>query len=175
MDISKIPAGDNPPHEVNVIIEIPRNSEPVKYEVDKASGALFVDRFMHTSMHYPLDYGFVPNTLADDGDPLDFMVVTRARIIPGAVVKCRPVGVLMMEDEAGLDEKVLGVPVPACQPYYNHIESYDQLPQTLLKQIRFFFEHYKDLEEGKWVKIIGWEGVETAKQLITKAIEMDKA
>ncbi len=122
MDISKIPAGNNPPHEVNVIIEIARNSEPVKYEIDKASGALFVDRFRHSSMHYPLDYGFVPHTLTDDGDPVDSMVLTRARIIPGAVVMCRPVGVLLMEDEAGKDEKVTGVPVAVTHPYYDHIE-----------------------------------------------------
>lgn len=171
MDISKIPAGTNPPHEVNVIIEIARNSEPVKYEIDKESGALFVDRFMHSSMHYPLDYGFVPHTTADDGDPVDFMVLNRARIIPGAVVMCRPVGVLLMEDEAGLDEKIIGVPVAATLPYYDHIKSYEQVPATLRNEVQHFFEHYKDLEEGKWVKIVGWGDVDQAKDCIQRGID----
>lgn len=170
MDISKIPVGDNPPHELNVIIEIPQHADPVKYEIDKASGALVVDRFMHTAMVYPVDYGFVPHTLAEDGDPLDFMVVTRARIVPGAVVKCRPIGVLLMEDEAGRDEKLLGVPVSKTHPYYDHIQTYEQLPRPLMDQIQHFFEHYKDLEEGKWTKCTGWADVYEAKKIIADAI-----
>ncbi|MDX5361042.1 MAG: inorganic diphosphatase [Alphaproteobacteria bacterium] len=174
MDISKIRIGENPPHDVNVIIEIPANSDPVKYEVDKESGALFVDRFMHTAMYYPADYGFVPHTLAEDGDPLDFMVMTRARLIPGAVVRCRPVGVLLMEDEAGPDEKLLGVPLSSAHPYYDHIQTYEQLPPILMQQIQHFFEHYKDLEGGKWAKVTGWGGVYEAKSLITSAIARHK-
>ncbi|NWG46127.1 MAG: inorganic diphosphatase [Alphaproteobacteria bacterium] len=170
MNISKIPVGDNPPHELNVIIEIPQNSDPVKYEIEKESGALFVDRFMHTAMFYPVDYGFIPHTLAEDGDPLDCMVVTRARIVPGAVVKVRPVGVLLMEDEAGRDEKLLTVPVSKTHPYYDHIQTYEQLPKPLISQIQHFFEHYKDLETGKWTKCTGWGGVYESKKIIEASI-----
>ena len=170
MDVSKIPAGRNPPEEINVIIEVPLGGEPVKYELDKASGAMFVDRFLNTSMRYPCNYGFIPHTMADDGDPVDVLVAARTPVVPGAVVRARPVGVLLMEDEAGLDEKLLAVPINATHPYYMHVNTYSELPQILLDQIAHFFEHYKDLEPGKWVKIQGWRGPDEARELIRKGI-----
>ncbi|MDA0951744.1 MAG: inorganic diphosphatase [Proteobacteria bacterium] len=170
MDVSKIPAGRNPPEEINVIIEVPLGGEPVKYELDKASGAMFVDRFLHTSMRYPCNYGFIPHTMADDGDPVDVLVAARTPVVPGAVVRARPVGVLLMEDEAGLDEKLLAVPINATHPYYMHVNTYSELPQILLDQIAHFFERYKDLEPGKWVKIQGWRGPDEARELIRKGI-----
>ena len=175
MDISKIAIGTNPPEDVNVIIEVPIGSDPIKYELDKESGAIFVDRFLHTSMHYPCNYGFIPNTLSDDGDPLDVLVIGRRPIHPGAVISVRPVGVLLMEDEAGMDEKILAVPSSRLQPFYENVIEYTDVPEILLKQISHFFEHYKDLEENKWVKIIGWKNKEYAKNVILKSIEKAKS
>jgi len=173
MDISKISIGVNPPWDVNVIIEVPAGTEPVKYEMDKESGALFVDRIMHTSMRYPCNYGFIPHTLADDGDAADVLLANRTPIMPGAVVRCRPLGVLIMEDEAGMDEKILMVPVNQLHPFYSAVKSYIELPEIFLQQITHFFEHYKDLEKGKWVKIKGWQGPEVAAELITAAIKAE--
>lgn len=174
MDLKKIPIGKNPPHDVNVVIEIPLKGEPVKYEVDKASGAMFIDRFLHTAMFYPGNYGFIPNTLSDDGDPVDVLVVGRHSVVPGSVMRSRPIGVLMMEDESGKDEKILAVPHPKLHPFFDDVKSYSDLPQILLQQIEHFFAHYKDLEEGKWVKVTGWRGQEDAMQVIQEAIERAK-
>ena len=171
MDITKISTGKNAPHEINVIIEIPIGGEPIKYELDKASGAMFVDRFLHTSMHYPANYGFIPHTLSDDGDPCDVMVVGRRPIIPGAVIACRPIGAILMEDESGHDEKIVAVPVDKLHPFYSEVKSYKDLPEILCQQMAHFFEHYKDLEKGKWVKITRWADVEEAKELIAKGIK----
>ncbi|WP_374764404.1 inorganic diphosphatase [Yunchengibacter salinarum] len=174
MNIDKISAGANPPHDVNVIIEVPVGTEPVKYEMDKESGALMVDRIMHTAMRYPCNYGFIPHTLADDGDPIDALLANRTPIMPGAVVRCRPLGVLMMRDESGEDEKLLMVPVSKLHPFYDDVTSYKELPDILLNQIQHFFEHYKDLENGKWVEVVGWEGPEKAGELIMQALENGK-
>ena len=174
MRIDLIPVGDNPPDSLNVIIEVPVGGEPVKYEFDKESGALFVDRILHTPMRYPANYGFIPHTLSDDGDPLDALVISRSPFIPGCVVRVRPVGVLLMEDDGGGDEKLLCVPVDKLHPYYTGVESYCDLPAIVVEQITHFFAHYKDLEPGKWVKIKGWEGPETAERLILEAIERAK-
>lgn len=171
MDIKKIPIGKNPPNDVNVIIEIPLHGDPVKYEICKESGAMFVDRFLHTAMYYPTNYGFIPHTLSDDGDPVDVMVVGRHGVAVGAVMRCRPIGVLMMEDESGQDEKILAVPHPKLHPYYDDVKSYTDLPKTLIQQIEHFFSHYKDLEEGKWVKCLGWHGPEKAAELIEIGIK----
>ncbi len=171
MRLDEIPVGDKPPYEVNVVIEVPLGGEPVKYEMDKASGAMFVDRFLHTSMRYPCNYGFVPHTLADDGDPIDMLVAGRSPVVPGAVVRTRPVGVLIMHDEAGEDEKVMGVPVDALSPYYQDISSYRDLPPILVNQVEHFFQHYKDLEEGKWVEIVRWGSTEEALDRIRQSIE----
>jgi len=171
MNLDKLSIGKNPPQEINVAIEIPAGSAPVKYELDKESGALLVDRFIHTPMHYPVNYGFVPHTLSDDGDPIDACVLTPHPIVPGCVIATRPVGVLMMEDESGVDEKLLCVPVDKLHPYYSNVKSVQDLPQIVLDQIGHFFEHYKDLESGKWVKVQGWEGVEKAHEMIKAAIE----
>ncbi len=173
MDISKIPTGKNPPLDINVVIEIPQGGAPVKYELDKESGALFVDRFVHTAMYYPANYGFVPNTLSDDGDPADVLVVTPAPIVPGVVVRSRPIGALLMEDESGQDEKILAVPVDKLHPYFTDIKTYSDLPKILIEQIEHFFTHYKDLEKGKWVKVKQWVGPEEAAALIRQA--MDRA
>ena len=175
MDISKIKIGENAPWDVNVIIEVPVGTEPVKYELDKESGALYVDRIMHTSMRYPCNYGFIPHTLAADGDPVDALIANRTPIMPGAVVRCRPIGVLVMEDEAGMDEKLLMVPVDKLHPFYKDVQSYDELPKILLDQISHFFEHYKDLEAGKWVKIKGWESAERAAELIEEGVAAEEA
>jgi inorganic pyrophosphatase len=175
MDISKIPTGVNPPYDVNAVIEIPQGGEPVKYEMDKASGALFVDRFLHTAMFYPGNYGFIPHTLADDGDPCDVLVVGPTKVVPGAVVRCRPIGALMMEDEAGGDEKILAVPVDALHPFYLGIGSYRQLPTILTEQIAHFFQHYKDLEKGKETKITRWADAEEAADLIRQGVERNLA
>src|SRR6185312_15491677 len=171
MDLTQIPAGRNPPHDINVVVEIPQGGEPVKYEIDKKSGAIFVDRFLHTAMFYPGNYGFVPQTLSEDGDPLDVLIVGRVPVVPGAVVRCRPVGALLMEDEAGPDEKILAVPVDALHPYYTGISSHEDLPAILRDQIAHFFRHYKDLEKGKWVTIVRWVGVEESHALIRTGIE----
>lgn len=175
MNIKKISVGENPPWDINVIIEVPAGTEPVKYELDKDSGALFVDRIMHTSMRYPCNYGFIPHTLADDGDPVDVLIANRTPIMPGAVVRCRPLGVLIMEDEAGMDEKLLMVPVDKLHPFYKDVQSYEELPKIFLDQIAHFFQHYKDLESGKWVKIMGWEGPEKAAELIESGIKAEAA
>jgi inorganic pyrophosphatase len=170
VDITKIPVGPNPPWDVNVVIEVPMGAEPVKYELDKESGALYVDRFLHTAMFYPCNYGFIPHTLAEDGDPVDVLVVGSVPVVPGAIVRARPVGVLVMEDEAGVDEKILSVPVDALHPFHTNIESYRGLPKILLDQISHFFEHYKDLEPDKWVKIKRWGGPDEACRMVEKAI-----
>jgi len=171
MDISRIPVGDKPPYEINVIIEIPMGGHPVKYELDKQSGAMYVDRFLHTSMHYPCNYGFIPHTLSDDGDPADAAVLTQIPVIPGVVIKCRPIGVLLMEDESGIDEKILCVPVDDLHPYYGNIASYRDLRPVLIEQITHFFEHYKDMEPGKWVKVKHWGDTQEAMDLIRAAME----
>ena len=171
MDLSKVPVGNNPPWEVNVVIEVPLGGEPVKYELDKASGAIFVDRFLHTSMRYPCNYGFIPHTMADDGDPTDVLVAARTPVVPGAIVRARPIGVLIMEDEAGQDEKILSVPADDLHPYYANVSSYRGLPDILVQQITHFFEHYKDLEPEKWVKIVRWGDADEACRMIEKSIE----
>ena len=171
MDISKLPAGKNPPYEINVLIEVPLRSDPIKYEYDKENGFIFVDRYLYTSMFYPCNYGFIPQTLAGDGDPVDVMVVGRMPVIPGAVLRARPIGVLMMEDEAGLDEKILAVPIDKITAINKNVHTYKDLPEIDLARIAHFFEHYKDLEPNKWVKVLGWEGVEEAHRLILEGIE----
>ncbi len=171
MDLKKISVGENPPWDVNVVIEVPLGGEPVKYELDKESGAMFVDRFLHTSMSYPCNYGFVPHTLSDDGDPIDVLVAGTHAVVPGAIVRARPIGVLMMEDEAGHDEKILSVPVDALHPFYSNVTSYRSLPEILREQIAHFFEHYKDLEHGKWVKVTGWGEAEEASRMIESAMK----
>ncbi len=170
MDISKIAIGDNPPWHVNAIIEVPLGRDPVKYEFDKESGGLFVDRVMHTSMRYPCNYGFVPHTLSEDGDPIDVLVASNVEFVSGSVVCCRPIGVLKMKDEKGADEKILAVPVAKLNPYYKGIREYTDLPKILIDQITHFFLHYKDLEEGKWVELDCWEGADEAAKLIEEAI-----
>ena len=164
MIIDEIPIGENPPWDINVIIEVPFGREPVKYEMDKKSGA------MHTSMRYPCNYGFVPHTLSEDGDPIDILVASPVEFLSGCIVRCRPVGVLKMEDEKGADEKILAVPVDALNPYYAGVEQYTDLPKILLDQISHFFSHYKDLESGKWAKVEGWEDAEHAAELIEEAV-----
>ena len=171
MDVSKIPPGRNPPDEINVLIEIPQGGVPVKYELDKESGALFVNRFLHTAMYYPANYGFIPNTLSEDGDPCDVLALSQVPVAPGAVIRCRPVGALLMEDEHGIDEKILAVPVDELNPYFDGIANYTDLPQILLDQIDHFFRHYKELEKGKWVKVGGWADRDTARKLITASID----
>lgn len=171
MDITKIRIGQNPPDDLNVIIEVPLGGEPIKYEIDKASGAMFVDRFLYTAMRYPCNYGFVPHTLSLDGDPIDVMVVGQRALVPGAVVRVRPVGVLLMEDDGGQDEKILAVPHPKLTPFYAKVENYTDLPEILVERIVHFFSHYKDMEPDKWVKVKGVEGVQTARDLIMNAIE----
>lgn len=174
MDIRKVPVGKNPPFEINVVIEVPLRSDPVKYEFDKTSGAIFVDRILSTTMFYPCNYGFIPHTLANDGDPLDVMVVGRMPIQAGAVVPARAIGVLQLEDEAGGDEKILAVPTPRISKIYDKVETYTDLPELDLQRIRHFFEHYKDLEPEKWVRVGSWEGPEEAQRLINEAIEREK-
>ena len=170
MSLNAVPAGKNLPEEVNVIIEIPAHADPVKYEVDKDSGALFVDRFMATCMHYPTNYGYVPNTLSDDGDPVDVLVITPFPLLSGSVIRVRPIGVLKMTDESGEDAKVLAVPIDKLSTIYRDVHKIDDVQPLLLKQIEHFFEHYKDLEPNKWVKIQGWEDAEAAKAEITSSL-----
>ena len=170
MRIDAIKIGDNPPEDVNVIVEVPIGGEPIKYEMDKAAGTLVVDRFLHTPMRYPGNYGFVPHTLSDDGDPIDVLVANTRPIVPGAVINVRPVGVLKMQDEAGGDEKVLAVPMPKLTQRYAHVMNYTDLPEITLKQMQHFFEHYKDLEPGKWVKVLRWGDANDAHQLIMEGI-----
>jgi inorganic pyrophosphatase len=170
MSLDKVTAGPKAPDQFNVIIEIPMNADPIKYEVDKESGAIFVDRFMSTAMHYPCNYGYIPKTLSDDGDPVDVLVITPFALVPGVVVTCRPIGVLKMEDEAGGDAKLLAVPIDKILSIYTHWQKPEDMNPLRLKTIQHFFEHYKDLEQGKWVKIIGWEGPQSAKDEITAGI-----
>ncbi len=174
MRIDAISIGSNPPLEVNVIIEVPIGGEPIKYEMDKESGALVVDRFLYTAMRYPGNYGFIPHTLSDDGDPCDVLVANTRAIIPGAVIAVRPVGVLFMEDEAGGDEKIIAVPTSKLTQRYDKVVNYDDLPEITLQQIRHFFEHYKDLEPNKWVKIIRWGSADDAQKLIVEGIARAK-
>jgi inorganic pyrophosphatase len=171
MDLAKISIGRAPPHDVNVIVEIPQGSAQVKYEYDQESGAVFVDRFMHTAMFYPGNYGFVPHTLADDGDPIDVLIPGPVAVVPGAVVRCRPVGVLRMEDEKGRDEKILAVPSGTIDAFYADVRSHEDLPSALREQIDHFFSHYKDLERGKWVRLCGWGSASEAAGLIMRAID----
>jgi inorganic pyrophosphatase len=171
MRIEAVKIGNNPPDDVNVIIEVPIGGEPIKYELDKESGTLVVDRFLHTPMRYPGNYGFVPHTLSDDGDPIDVLVANTRPIIPGAILNVRPVGVLKMEDDGGGDEKIIAVPSDKLTKRYLNVKNYTDLPVITLEQIQHFFEHYKDLEPGKWVKIIGWGDAAEARQLIGEAID----
>ena len=175
MRLEAIPIGMNPPHDVNVVIEVPIGGEPVKYEMDKAAGALVVDRFLHTPMRYPGNYGFIPHTLSGDGDPCDVLIANTRPIIPGAIMSVRPVGVLVMEDNAGEDEKIVAVPSRHLTARYERVARYTDLPEITVKQIEHFFEHYKDLEPGKWTKLLRWGGPEEAHRLITKAIERARA
>ena len=174
MRLDAIAIGANPPEDVNVVIEVEIGGEPIKYEMDKEAGTLFVDRFLHTAMRYPGNYGFVPHTLSDDGDPIDVLVANTRPIVPGAVINVRPVGVLKMEDDGGGDEKIIAVPSLRLTKRYLHVKNYTDLPEITLEQIQHFFEHYKDLEDGKWVKILGWGDATEAKQLIVAAIERGK-
>lgn len=172
MNLDRVSSGDNVPNEINVIIEIPSHSDPVKYELDKKTGAMFVDRFMNTAMHYPCNYGYVPHTLSNDGDPVDVMVLTTYPLIPGSVIKCRPVGVLKMTDESGDDAKILAVPTDKLSRQYRSVQDFRDLPDVMLDQISHFFEHYKDLDEGKWVRIAGWGGADEAKAEILSSVKM---
>ncbi len=174
MRIDAISIGSNPPDEVNVIVEVPVGGEPIKYEMDKEAGTLVVDRFLYTSMRYPGNYGFIPHTLSEDGDPCDVLIANQRGIIPGAIVACRPVGVLKMEDEAGGDEKIVAVPVPRLTRRYEKVHDIKDLPEITLKQIEHFFSHYKDLESSKWVKVVGWGDAAEARRLIGEAIERAK-
>jgi len=174
MDLNLISAGRNPPKDIHAVIEIPVGGVPVKYEFDKKSGALFVDRFLHTAMFYPGNYGFIPHTLSEDGDPCDVLVISQVPVVPGAVIRCRPVGALLMEDEAGKDEKVLAVPVDDLHPFYKGIASYRDLPNVMIEQIAHFFQHYKDLEKGKWVTIVRWLDTEEAEQIVMEGLERAK-
>lgn len=171
MGLESISPGKSVPDDINVIIEIPTRGEPVKYEVDKDSGAMMVDRFMATAMHYPCNYGYVPHTLCEDGDPVDVLVITPVPLITGSVVRCRPIGVLEMTDESGGDAKILAVPVKKLTSMYDNVNEPKDLPALILDQITHFFEHYKDLEKGKWVKVQGWQGVEAARQEILRSVE----
>ena len=175
MRIDAIKIGKNPPDDVNVVIEVPLGGEPIKYEMDKESGTLFVDRFLYTSMRYPGNYGFIPHTLSGDGDPCDVLVANTRAIAPGAVINVRPVGVLVMEDDGGQDEKIIAVPSSKLTQRYDRVSTYTDLPEITIKQIEHFFEHYKDLEPGKWAKIIRWGDAQEARRLIVEAIERAKA
>ena len=171
MRLDAISTGNNPPDDINVVIEVPIGGEPIKYELDKASGALVVDRFLYTSMRYPGNYGFIPHTLSGDGDPADVIIANTRAIQPGAIMNCRPVGVLLMEDEGGQDEKIIAVPSPKVSRRYEKVTDYSQLPSITLEQIQHFFEHYKDLEPGKWVKVVRWGDAAEARRLIQEAID----
>jgi inorganic pyrophosphatase len=175
MRLDAISTGKNPPDEVNVVIEVAIGGEPIKYEMDKEAGTLFVDRFLYTPMRYPGNYGFIPHTLSEDGDPCDVLVANTRPLIPGSYIAVRPIGVMMMEDEGGGDEKIIAVPVPKLTKRYENVHNYTDLPKITLDQIQHFFEHYKDLEPGKWVKLTGWGDASKAKQLILEAMERAKA
>ena len=170
MALEHVPTGRDVPNDVNVVIEIPMNSEPVKYEVDKASGAIFVDRVLMTPMRYPCNYGYIPHTLSGDGDPADVLVIMPLPLLPGSVIRCRPIGMLKMTDEAGEDTKIIAVPVDKVFPAYSKVATVQDLPEHTLDRIQHFFEHYKDLEKGKWVKVEGWEGPEAARAEIMASI-----
>ena len=174
MRIDAIPIGNNPPEDVNVIIEVPVGGQPIKYEMNKEAGTLFVDRFLYTPMTYPGNYGFVPHTLAGDGDPVDVLVCNTRQLVPGCYINVRPIGVLIMEDNAGEDEKGIAVPMPKVTRRYEDVHNYTDLPEITLQQVQHFFEHYKDLEPGKWVKIGGWHDAARARQMITEGIERAK-
>ena len=174
MNLDRVPSGSNIPDDINVIIEIPAHSDPVKYEVDKATGAMFVDRFMNTAMHYPCNYGYIPHTLSEDSDPVDVLVVTPVPLISGAVIQCRPIAVLKMTDEAGPDAKVLAVPIDRLSTQYRHVETLDELPPDLPASIAHFFDHYKDLEPNKWVRIDGWDGIDAARKELLSSIQRFK-
>jgi len=171
MRIDAVPIGKNPPEDINVIIEVPVGGEPIKYEMDKEAGAMYVDRFLYTPMRYPGNYGFVPHTLCGDGDPIDVVVVNQRPVVPGAIMNCRPIGVLIMEDESGLDEKIIAVPSHKLTKRYDKVHSVEDLPEITVSQIKHFFEHYKDLEPGKWVKVKTVENAEVAKRMIIESIE----
>lgn len=171
MDIKKVSIGKDVPHDVNVIIENQMGGQPVKYELDKDSGAVYVDRFLHTAMFYPGNYGFIPHTLSEDGDPVDCLVVGQTPVMPGAVMPVRPVGVLVMEDEAGMDEKIVAVPVERLHPYHNNVKNYTDLRDIHIERIEHFFAHYKDLEKGKWTKTVRWGDAEEARNLILEGVE----
>jgi len=174
MRLDAVSVGRDPPNEVNVVVEVPVGGEPIKYEMDKASGALIVDRFLYTAMRYPGNYGFIPHTLSDDGDPCDVLVANQRGVIPGAVLSVRPVGVLKMQDEAGGDEKIIAVPVPRMTRRYEKVQNYTDLPEITIKQVQHFFEHYKDLESSKWVKVTGWGDAAEARAYIQRAIDKAK-
>lgn len=174
MRIDAIAIGNKPPEDVNVLIEVPVGGQPIKYELDKEAGVLVVDRFLYTPMSYPGNYGFVPHTLSDDGDPIDVLVCNTRALMPGCVINVRPIGVLIMEDNAGQDEKILAVPSTETTKRWDHVQNYDDLPDITLQQVEHFFEHYKDLEPGKWVKIGDWHGTDIARQLIVEAIDRAK-
>lgn len=172
MNLDRVSSGKDLPNEINVIIEIPAHSDPVKYELDKETGAMFVDRFMSTAMHYPCNYGYVPHTLSKDGDPVDVLVLTPYPLIPGSVIQCRPVGVLKMTDESGDDAKILAVPVDKLCKSYRKVTTFRDIPEGDLNRISHFFEHYKDLDEGKWVRVGGWGDIDEAKQEIMDSVQM---
>ena len=171
MNITQIPPGEDPPWDINVVIEIPQGGVPVKYELDKRSGALRVDRFLHTAMYYPGNYGFIPQTKSGDGDPCDVIVVGQVPVVPGAIVRSRPIGALLMKDEAGQDEKIIAVPVDKLHPFYRSVKSFRDLPEILCEQIAHFFQHYKDLEKGKSTKISGWADIDETADIIRAAIK----
>ena len=171
MRLEALPIVKNPPHEVNVVVEVPVGGEPIKYEMHKESGALLVDRFLYTAMRYPGNYGFIPHTLSEDGDPCDVIIANQRGLLPGSVIAVRPVGVLMMDDEAGGDEKIIAVPAPKLSRRYEDVHNYTDLPEITRQQIQHFFEHYKDLEGGKWVKVAGWGDAEAARRIISESIE----
>ncbi|MBN9673429.1 inorganic diphosphatase [Roseibium aggregatum] len=174
MRIDAVPIGNNPPEDINVIVEVSVGGEPIKYEMDKEAGAMYVDRFLYTPMRYPGNYGFVPHTLCGDGDPIDVVVVNQRPIVPGAIMNCRAIGVLLMEDESGQDEKIIAVPTHKLTKRYDSVHDVTDLPEITIQQVKHFFEHYKDLEPGKWVKVTGVEGAEAAKKMIVESIERAK-
>lgn len=174
MRIEAVSIGADPPHEINAIVEVPVGGEPIKYELDKEAGTLVVDRFLYTSMRYPGNYGFIPHTLSGDGDPLDVLIANQRAIVPGAVIAVRPIGVFLMQDEAGIDEKILAVPVSRVTRRYDQVQEHTHLPEITVKQIEHFFAHYKDLEERKWVKVLGWGDAAEAKRMIVEGIARAK-
>ena len=174
MRLDAIKPGNNPPEDINVVVEVPIGGEPIKYEMDKISGALVVDRFLYTPMHYPGNYGFVPHTLSEDGDPIDVLIASTRPLVPGCVINVRPIGVLMMEDNSGKDEKIIAVPSPKLTLRYEKVHEYTDMPDITIKQIEHFFQHYKDLEPGKWVKIVRWGDAQEAHRLILEGIERAK-